>query len=320
MEPSPSADELANRIRREVPAAPGVYLFRDRFGAIIYVGKSVNLKRRMAGYFGRNRSRHEGRMKRMVHSIQDFTYRTTDSDLSALLVEDELIKRHLPFFNRRQKKFGNYRYLELTDDPFPCLRVVEEPGGIDRARLFGPFPDLHFIGRLRSLIQRCFSLRDCTEAAPSRRCLNLQIARCEGPCQGLIEPGEYGRNVKEVEAFLKGDANQAKEKLREDMARAAGALDFEQAARCMESLGFCDRFTRRQRFTHRFRFERLTIREKGQAEAAYLFEDGRRIRPPNDDGSGEAAPIEDDRFLLDRAHIVYHWLGRNRERFEHHFE
>ncbi|MHC4944091.1 MAG: excinuclease ABC subunit UvrC [Planctomycetota bacterium] len=332
MEPTPIGRELVSRIKQEVPRSPGVYLFQDRFGAIIYIGKSVNLKRRMCGYFGRNVTRFDGRMKRMVHSIRDFNFLATDSDLSALLVEDELIKRHLPYFNRRQKKFGNYRYLELTQDPFPCLKIVEQPGGLDRSRFFGPFPDIHFIGRLLAVVQRCFALRACTDPAPSRECLNHQIARCMGPCQGLIEPLDYDKIVKGVEAFLNGDAGLAEDALRRDMDRCAGSLEFERAAHLKESLEFCRRFSKRQRFTHAFRTRRLMIRRKNLKEPAYLFEEGCRILEPDDRRSrkseravkesavGITRKAEDDRFLLDRANIVYHWLRRNRDRFEHHFE
>jgi excinuclease UvrABC nuclease subunit len=332
MEPTPIGRELVSRIKQEVPRSPGVYLFQDRFGAIIYIGKSVNLKRRMCGYFGRNVTRFDGRMKRMVHSIRDFNFLATDSDLSALLAEDELIKQPLPYFNRRQKKFGNYRYLELTKDPYPCLKIVEQPDGLDRSRYFGPFPDIHFIGRLLAVVQRCFALRACTDPVPSRECINHQIARCKGPCQGLIEPLEYDKIVMRVEAFLNGDAGLAEDALHRDMNRYAGSLEFERAAQLKESLEFCRRFSKRQRFTHAFRTRRLTVRRKDQKKPAYLFEEGCRILQPSDRRSGESGPAvkgtagattrkaEDDRFLLDRANIVYHWLHRNQDRFDYRFD
>lgn len=215
-----------------LPEAPGVYLWK--LGEeVLYVGKARNLKARVRSYF-----HQEGKGKRVAERADGLEFIVTRDEVEALLLEANLIKRHLPPFNVLLKDDKHYPFLKLTREEFPTLLVVrrvEEDG----ARYFGPFPEAGAVRRIKSLIDRIFPLRKNSGYPMKRRrrpCLNYSMGRCLAPCVGRADPGAYQEVVKQVEAVLEGRVEGVLEALEEGMKAAARSLDFERAAELRDQM------------------------------------------------------------------------------------
>lgn len=160
--------QIVSSIRSSVPDHPGVYLFKEAHGRTIYIGKSIHLRRRMLSYFGAGVSRMENRIREMAFNIRDFDYIETRSELLALLLEDHLIKRDLPWYNIRQKEYTQYKYLGMTRHPYPNCIVIDHDADLDEVTPFGPFRDQYFVDDVLEIIHRHFHLRSCLDARPFR--------------------------------------------------------------------------------------------------------------------------------------------------------
>ncbi|MCA8959636.1 MAG: GIY-YIG nuclease family protein [Planctomycetes bacterium] len=294
---------LVAEIREKVPDRPGVYLFSAADGQLLYVGKSVHLKRRMLGYFSRDLARFETRLRRMIHAIASYDYRVTDGELEALLLEDALIKERWPVHNTQQREYLEYESLALTEDEYPTGHRIGHEERERYRHVYGPFKDRQFVDELLPVIRHAFLLRSCGDPLPDRACLELDAGRCEGPCVGRVTPETYGVHVEEARAFLEGRESIAVERLEEEMHREAAARRFEKAARLRDRIAFCRRFCHRQRFLRRFARERLRIRDGARS---HLFLGGRWLHPD----APTTARSDDPRFVADRGNIVYRWLQR----------
>lgn len=321
---------ILSRIRTEAPQEAGVYLFYDRHGRVIYVGKSINLRRRMSGYFQESSRGMENRILRMVFSVTDFRYHVTGSELSALLMEDRLIKQHLPPFNTRQKEFKEYQYLSVTNDPYPTLKRLDRFDACMEENVFGPFKDKYFVDDLLEIIHKHFRLRSCKEPDPSKQCLNHDIRLCEGPCRRSITPSDYSRIVDSVVKFLNGEEGELLARLERSMAKSASELDFEGALDAKKRIAFCRGFCERQRFINRFKTGNLVIREKDNGLTHVFIRGGwyehkgrasiRGLHDLDDSMLQKAdTAAGDERHLSDRAHILYSWMRGNRNSFSHQF-
>lgn len=310
--------------RSSIPSTPGVYSFHDHRGAILYIGKSVSLKQRVASYFHVRGEGGDERIRRMVFNARTITIRETGSELSALLLEDRLIKRHRPPYNKRQKEYLKNRYLLLGGGPYPFVADVESPDGHDPSNLFGPFRDRHFVENLIDVIQSAFGIRSCADREPTMRCANHEIGRCRGPCRGVVSASDYARTVEEVRRFLGGREDEIVARLGPAMASRARRLDFENAAAIRDRITFCRNFCRRQRFVERFKTGVIVVQERDPA-CFHLFLRGVHHERADSVTGIELASLaagiervesgrfEDVRFVTDRAHIVYGWLKAARE-------
>ncbi|NIO02218.1 MAG: GIY-YIG nuclease family protein [Candidatus Latescibacteria bacterium] len=323
-------EEIVSAIRKKVPPKTGVYIFRNADGQVIYIGKSINLKQRMLSYFRLKPFDVENRIARMAFDIADFSFEVTRTEFLALLLEDELIKKHGPHYNNRQNELSEFRYLLLTDDNYPALVQVDHSETSKGRRIFGPFKDRYFADDLLNLIQQHLHMRACKDPKPFKRCMNCEIGNCKGPCRQKITPAEYAEIVNKVVAFLNGNETTMVEGLKNAMEAAAEAMDYEKASELKEKIEFCKRFGARQRFIDRFGSEKLVIVENGETEAVYVFEKGEqagRSNPGEAIASGNLSSVQvarcsgvDPRYLLDRANIVYNWLGKQRDTCEYYFE
>ncbi len=219
----------------EIPAKPGVYVFRDRFGRVIYVGKASNLRRRMSSYFQPSRlNRADPKLRSLVNSIEDWSFEVVRTEDEALILESRLIKDFAPHYNVLMR--DDKRYLLLKLDPreaFPTLKLARLKKS-DGARYFGPFPNG---GALRSTLEYLlarFGLRACRDSEPDaetrKRCLKRIVKDCCAPCIGAVTPEEYRERVKQTVAVLEGDIGDLTAELREKMAEAALAERYEKAA------------------------------------------------------------------------------------------
>lgn len=310
--------EIVAEIRCRVPEAVGVYIFFDGDGRVTYVGKSVKLRSRMLAYFGRRRGAVHPRLGRMVRGISRFEFRTVETELQALLLEDELIKANRPDYNVRLNEYGEYRYLLLTGDPYPTLKVISNTESAEGTAVFGPFRDRFFARDLLDLIHKYLKLRSCTDPVPDGMSLNFDLGICRGPCRGKISPQEYGDIVQDTAEFLGGRADVMVERIEREMDLAVGNMAYEKAARLRDNIEFCRRFCARQRFVRRFTSERLTVLHRDHADTPHVFVKGYNEKRLNE--NPEPHRRGDARLLLDRANIIYSWINKNEHRCEYRFE
>jgi len=325
----PEHASLVDAIRQQTPTTPGVYLFYGGRGELLYVGKSVNLRQRMLSYFRIDLQTAEPRVAQMALGIARFSFRTTDTELDALLLEDELIKTLQPTFNVRQKEYTEYQYLVLTADRYPTCRPVATETPPASGKLFGPFKDRYVVADILDLIARYLQLRTCAEPEPNRHCLNHELHHCAGPCRGEISSRKYTAIVKRTRAFLEGDDSVISPRIAAAMQDAAARHDYELAAALRDSARFVERFCNRQRFWRHFLVEDLVLADSGPPAVAYVFRQGIltwRGEPPAATDPLDLAPdrpgtaaAADRRFLLDRANIVHGWIRRHAESCEYRF-
>jgi excinuclease ABC subunit C len=309
---SPAA--LRDRVVGEVSSRPGVYTWLGRDGEVLYVGKSVNLRRRMLGYLTPGAAASRSRL--LVSALADFRWEETAGELLALLLEDALIKSQQPRHNTRQRDFLERRFLLLTDDAYPTCLIAEQHSGRS-GELFGPFKDEYFVAELIALITEEFGLRACHDRRPFRRSARYDLGTCTGPCRGAISEAEYAPFAGRVRAFLSGDAEWITARLTAAMGEAAAEARFELAQVVKERIAFCVRFAARQIFLDQFRSAMTTVSEPSSG-LEYAFCRGALVELrsreggllPVPDALGE--PVEDPRVLLDRANVVYSWTRRER--------
>jgi len=217
---------------KTLPHLPGVYLMRDASGEIIYVGKSKNLKNRVSSYF-RGIQSHPPKVQSMVVNVSEFEYIITDSEVEALILEANLIKKHLPRFNILLKDDKSYPYIAVTlDEAFPRVFMTRNPMR-GQHRYFGPYTSAEQVRIALEIIQNIFPIRECNRKITEkveRPCLNYHIGRCAGVCNHQISQADYGTYVQEIITFLSGDKEALIKSLEVKMTDAASKLDFEGAA------------------------------------------------------------------------------------------
>lgn len=217
---------------KKLPHDPGIYIMKDAKGEIIYVGKSKNLKNRVSSYF-RGFNSHMPKVQTMVVNIADFDYIITDSETEALVLEANLIKKHLPRFNILLKDDKMYPYIRITlGEAFPRVFMTRTLVK-DKSKYYGPFTSVDQVRKTLEVIQTIFPIRECSKkitAKIDRPCLNYHIGRCAGVCNHKISEEEYRVYIDKIIRFLNGDKGWLIESLTEDMTRAAGEMKFEEAA------------------------------------------------------------------------------------------
>jgi len=221
-----------------LPTEPGVYLFKNSKGRVIYVGKAINLRNRVKSYFS---SQHADSPKTqaLVRNIADVEYLLTDSEVEALILESNLIKKHKPKYNIRLTDDKSYPYLRVTlQEDFPRLEIVRTVKK-DGSRYFGPYTNVGAVHETLKLLKRIFPIRSCKQGGlkkQERPCLNAFIQRCSAPCQGQITKDDYRKMVADIISFLEGKEETLVHKLEKQMKEAAERLDFEKAAELRDQL------------------------------------------------------------------------------------
>ena len=219
-----------------VPHSPGCYLMKDKYGIIIYVGKSKNLKNRLSSYF---KQEHAGKTKMLVRDIVDFEYILTSTELEALLLEINLIKKHDPKYNILLRDDKTYPYIEITSEDVFRLNVVRNPN-IKKSRdtkLFGPFPNVTAARRVVDLINRIYPLRKCSNY-PKKECLYYHINECLGYCVRNIDSDKLKSMRNEIISFLNGNHFIVTNKLKELMIDSSDKMQYEKALEYRELLEY----------------------------------------------------------------------------------
>ena len=238
---------------RSLPAQPGCYLFKDAQGTVLYVGKAVNLRQRVRSYFQKS-AQHSPKTARMVRKIADLEWIVTDSELEALILECNLIKKHRPPYNVLMRDDKSYPYLCLTvTEKFPRLLVTRRVRR-DGNRYFGPFANSGAVWETHRLLHRTFPLIPCGKVwsgeAVQRPCLYYQMGRCLAPCAGLADAEQYRQIVQQVALFLQGKGDALIRQLTEQMEAAAEAMEFERAARIRDQIRALQEVLQRQKVIH----------------------------------------------------------------------
>lgn len=243
------AEDFSENIREALavlPDKPGVYLMHDKDGKVIYVGKAVVLKNRVRSYF-RNLASHTPKVRAMVAKIADIETIVTSSEVEALILECNLIKKYRPRYNIMLKDDKSYPYLKVTlNEEFPRLYVTRRQMR-DGAKYYGPYADAGAMHATVKLLRSMFPLRTCRTMNAERPCLNYHIKRCLAPCAGLVSKEEYGNMIKSVCMVLDGRTAELERDLKRRMQEAADNYAFEEAARLRDQLQAVMRLNEQQK-------------------------------------------------------------------------
>lgn len=238
---------------KKVPARPGVYIMRDKHDGILYVGKAINLRNRLRSYFRANIGRGPW-IDRMVSLIHRFEYIVTDSELEALVLENNLIKEHRPKYNTMLVDDKTYPYIKVTvAEEYPRVLFSREMKK-DKAKYFGPYTSAGAVKDTIELINRLYHLRTCNKVLPrdmntDRPCLNYHIHQCMAPCQGYISKEDYAKQVEDALDFLGGNYNKILKSLETQMKEAAEKLEFEEAAKLRDLYNSVKQVSQKQKIT-----------------------------------------------------------------------
>ncbi|MBF2753666.1 MAG: excinuclease ABC subunit UvrC [Gammaproteobacteria bacterium AqS3] len=277
----------------QLPRSPGVYRMLDGGGALLYVGKAVNLRSRVSSYF---RSRGlTARLLSLVARVRDIQVTRTRNESEALLLEQSLIKSEKPYYNVMLRDDKSYPYIHITEAEFPQVRYFRGSRN-PRGKLYGPYPSSAGVRRTLDLLQRELQLRSCTDnyfRQRTRPCLKHQIGRCSAPCTGRISQQDYAADIRAADALLHGRSEAVIEQLQTEMDRHSKALDFEQAAKCR------DRMASIRRLQH----EQAVYVGSGDADALAAAQHGTEVQL-------HRLSVRDGSIIRSRTHRLRAGLGQ----------
>ncbi|SFQ49210.1 Excinuclease ABC subunit C [Lachnospiraceae bacterium XBB1006] len=239
---------------KKLPGKPGVYIMHGQMDEIIYVGKAISLKNRVRQYF---RKGADGRAKieKMMPQVTRFEYIVTDSELEALVLENNLIKEHTPKYNTLLKDGKTYPFIKVTlSEDYPRLMFSRQMKK-DKAKYFGPYTSSAAVKDTIDLLQKLYHLRSCNRVLPRdegklRPCLNYHMKQCEAPCQGYISKEDYREHVEQALEFLNGNYQPIRKLLEEKMLAASEHMEFEEAAGYRDLLNSVNQVAQKQKITN----------------------------------------------------------------------
>ncbi len=235
----------------DIPKNPGVYLFKDETGEILYIGKAKSLRQRVKSYFS-NLEDQPVKTRQLVARIRGIDWIVVNSEVEALLLENKLVKQHTPKYNINLKDAKTFAYIALTKEPYP--RIFTSRKVNRKLESFGPYTDGFTRQDLQRLVVRVFKLRVCRKL-PKRACLNFHIGLCTAPCTGNVTANQYLEQVEHARAFLGGNYEQTTEKLVSHMRQAAEAQKFEEALELRNQIASIRLVTERQIVDNERRFD-----------------------------------------------------------------
>lgn len=248
-----------------LPDRPGVYLMYDSQDTILYVGKAKSLKKRVKSYFrGEIEDPKTRALMRQFHHLE---YLVTDSEKEALILESNLIKKHLPRYNIRLKDDKRYPYLKITREDFPRLLVTRRYED-DGADYYGPYTDVKAVRKIIKFLKPVFPLRDCKRM--DGPCLNYQIKLCPAPCSGKISKEDYQKQIDQVKLFLEGRYDDIKTMMKEEMLTSASKKEYEKAAALRDQLNSLDDILERQKMELNRNLDQDVIAASADSELAVV--------------------------------------------------
>ena len=270
---------------KKLPNCPGVYIMHDEMDNIIYIGKAINLHNRVRSYFRKNIGRGP-QIDKMVTLISRFEYIVTDSELEALVLENNLIKEHSPKYNTMLKDDKTYPYIKVTmGEAYPRVLFSRQMKK-DHSRYFGPYTSATAVKDTIDLINKLYQLRTCNRNLPKecgndRACLNYHIKQCMAPCQGYISQEEYQQQVKKALDFLNGSFQDTLKELEQKMKDASEKLEFEEAIRYRDLYNSVKQIASKQKITDHDGEDKdiiaLATDEKDAVVQVFFVRDGKLI-------------------------------------------
>ncbi|NLD19381.1 MAG: excinuclease ABC subunit UvrC [Clostridiales bacterium] len=295
---------------KKLPDKPGVYMHKDRLGNIIYVGKAISLKNRVRQYFQSSRNM-PSKVKSMVQNIAEFEYITVGSEMEALILECNLIKKYRPKYNILLRDDKTYPYIKVTNEEYPRViktRIIKKDGG----KYFGPYSDAGAVNKIVDIINSSFALKRCSASSfPKgfKPCLNFHINQCRGVCSGNVSRDEYEEAVEGATEFLRGKSKKMADKLEQRMYAASEAMDFESAASYRDYLEAAKALSEIQRVViHQDKDVDMVIPVKGTEDvymAVFFVRSGRLSG--RETYEMEAFSPEEDKCELVSAFINQHY-------------
>ncbi|MFW6227136.1 MAG: excinuclease ABC subunit UvrC [Bacteroidota bacterium] len=245
---NPYYKELSTLISA-LPGKPGVYQYFDAEGKILYVGKAKNIKKRVSSYFNKD---IQGKTRVLVKKIRDIRYIVVETELDALLLENNLIKKHQPRYNVMLKDDKTFPWICIKNEPFPRVFPTRNPVK-DGSKYYGPYANVKMMHTLLDLIRRIFMLRTCKynlkqeniEQGKFKVCLEYHIGNCKGPCEGYQEEEDYKESIQQIKKILRGDITGVLRRLKERMHLHAEKLEFEQAQVYKEKIDILEKYQSR---------------------------------------------------------------------------
>ncbi len=271
---------------KNLPSSPGVYQFLNKNGKVIYVGKAKNLKNRVRSYFQENPG--SAKTIALVSKIEDLQLVVTDSELEALILENNLIKQYKPRYNVNLKDDKSFPFIKITNELFPRIYATRNVVN-DGSKYFGPYTDVKSMRTSLKIINQIFKVRSCkldlTEeniaAKKFRVCLDYHINKCDGPCEGLISPKDYNDMVNEVIKLLKGKTNELIKELSQKMQMYSSNLEFEKAAEIRDKINQLESLSAKQKVVSDDYEDRdvfaIAYEGKDSACAVFNIRDGKLI-------------------------------------------
>ena len=238
---------------KKLPRSPGVYIMHDKNDEIIYVGKAISLRNRVRQYFQSSKDK-SAKIQQMISKIDRFEYIVTDSELEALVLENNLIKENRPRYNTMLRDDKTYPYIKITiKEDFPRIFMTREIKK-DKAKYFGPFSSSLAVKDTLDLIYKIFKIRTCNRVLPrdiglQRPCLDYYIHQCDAPCYGYISKEDYQKNVEGAIRFLNGKHDEIIENLREKMNAASLNYEYEEALKYRDLINSILHITQKQKIT-----------------------------------------------------------------------
>jgi excinuclease ABC subunit C len=249
-----------------LPHLPGCYIFKDAEGAVIYVGKAKDLKKRVSSYFQKRDI--DPKTSALVSAARDLDFIVTDSEVEALLLENALIKKHWPKYNVKLKDSSRYASIHLTDEEFPRIHLSRRRTG--GGSFFGPFVSARERDYVFQVVRKTFGLRTCRRL-PKRECLRYHMGACSGPCIGKITPELYMERVSRAESVLKGRIGELIGSMKEEMTKLAGEQEFERAMELRDEIRALEGLQDRQHIERQKRFDEDVLSYIVEGESVYLM-------------------------------------------------
>lgn len=297
----------------KAPQTAGVYVMRNDEGGVIYVGKSINIRKRLLQHAKSLQTGWSDRNHRWIYHVIDVSWHETDSELYALLLEDQLIKQFWPVGNVRQKNFFEYAYLAFSDEKIPRLLVVDDRQREHYKIVFGPFHNIFYAQDMADLVQMRFRLRTCHTVSQGG-CLQRDIGRCIGPCRSEEAKARYSRTVKRAIRSLSSYDTYFIRFIKSITEGHSRKQEFEKAAHYDTMRHRYHAMIKRQNFLHLFREHSFLIRENGRWDNTFIFLQGRLIQR-NGKPFSEIYPLHEWQ-LIDRGHVIHQWLQKQKSRGE----
>lgn len=296
---------------KNLPDKPGVYMHKDKLGNIIYVGKAVSLKNRVRQYFQSSKNMLP-KVRSMVENIAEFEYITVGSEMEALILECNLIKKYRPKYNVLLRDDKTYPYIKITNEDFPRIiktRIVKKDGG----KYYGPYSDAGAVNKIVDLLNSSFALKRCTASSfneDARPCLNYHINQCRGICSGEVSKAEYAEAIEGAREFLAGKNKRIISRLEEKMYEASEKMEFEEAARYRDYIEAAKALSATQRVVmHQSKDIDIVIPAKGTEEShmvIFFVREGKL--------TGREVYEMDAMPLADRSELVSAFLNQHYSR------